>query len=232
MTWAPFPPKRTPTRRGGGLVGGLLVGAGWSLLVLAVAVLFTQTNGSPLPAVLGVAGAVCASGGVLVLSRAGWVLFGLFAAAACGVGLYWAADAREVAAQGRPMACEVMAVRQDSRPGLRDGRGQAEPETFYVQTMRCPVGTFTLERGSHRDPVGAKVEMVYPPGGPPRWVGVEDGNLRFGMVATSIGALLTLVLSLLGWRAARRRTMAEQKRRQATVHAPPAPPTSSPYKQW
>jgi hypothetical protein len=238
MTWPasppppppPPPPPRKPARRG----GGLLVGAGWLLLVLAI-VMLTQTNGSPLPAVLGAAGTLCVAIGAFMLSKGGpWaILLGFAATFACVAGLLLAANAREVAAQGRPVTCEVMAVRQESHTGLRDDDGQAETETIYVQTMKCPIGTYTLDRGRRPDPVGAKIEMVDVPGGQPRWAGVEGANLRVGVGATSVGVLVTLVLSLLGWRGSRRRAMAEQSRQQAAMRRfPPAPPPSSPYQHW
>jgi hypothetical protein len=227
------PSQQKPTRSG---IGLLLVGGGWLLLALAAVLLFTQTNGSRLPALLGAVGAVCVAIGTFLLSRSEvFLLFFGFVATACwGFGPSLAADARQAAAQSRPVTCEVTAV-QLGAPLNESGEQNTDPDTDINNryTMRCPVGTFTVDGGSRLEPEGARIKMVYVPGEAPRWPGVAGSNLTVGLAVTSVGGLLALVLPLVGWLVGRHRVRAEQRRRQAAAQRfSPAPPPSSPYQQW
>jgi hypothetical protein len=222
-----------PGRRRSGNVGWAIVGAGWLVLILAAALLFLQQNGSVLPGALGALGVICVITGAYLLCRQIWVILPLgfpFALGLTFFGMFITSGDLELVAKGKHTTCEVMEVRPYTHTRTTtdgNGRRTSVTETDYWETVKCPIGTYTIS-SSQPDPVGAKLEMVYVPGKAPQVAGSAELGVGLGMM--SIGGLSTLVISLGAVYSRRRRAAVMANLGQVPPMRPY--PTASPPGAW
>ncbi|MGH3392840.1 MAG: hypothetical protein ACRDOO_28565 [Actinomadura sp.] len=194
--------------------GGLLAGAGWSLLALAV-LLSVSIAGVVVLVVLGLLGTACLVVGCHLLARgkANWVYpVAVFGGVAIMAGLGFGAQQLVLELRGTTVTCEVAGVERSVAVGNRAQRVR------YVHTVACPGEAFTMTAFPPRSQ-GDTTEVTFDPRGTvaPRFTDTLPSRARLVpfLAVAAAGGSAVLILPLTAWR---------RGRRWATMAArPPAP---------